>query len=56
VNPEVGEGFVDWEWLAAQPAVRELQFVRHLRFERPPVVKMNGKHHEGVILKPALQI
>ena len=21
VNPDVGEGFVDWEWLAAQPAL-----------------------------------
>ena len=23
VNPDVGEGFVDWDWLAAQPAVCE---------------------------------
>jgi CheY-like chemotaxis protein len=52
VNPDAGEGFVDWEWLAAQPAVREMTCVRHLRFERPLVVKMNGKRSEGVILKP----
>ena len=52
VNPDAGEGFVDWAWLAAQPAVRETQLVRHLRFERPLVVKMNGKQSEGVILKP----
>lgn len=52
VNPGAGEGFVDWAWLAAQPAVRETACVRHLRFERPLVVKMNGKRSEGVILKP----
>jgi CheY-like chemotaxis protein len=52
VNPESGEGFVDWEWLARQPAVRGSRVVRHLHFERPLVVKMNGKRHEGVILKP----
>jgi len=52
VNPEAGEGFVDWTWLAAQRAEVELTFVRHLRFERPVEVKMNGKRHEGVILKP----
>jgi hypothetical protein len=52
VNPGQGEGFVDWAWLAAQPAVRETACVRHLRFERPLVVKMNGKRSEGVILKP----
>jgi CheY-like chemotaxis protein len=52
VNPEAGEGFVDWEWLAAQPARLEDSGVRHLRFRDPLVVKMNGKKHEGVILKP----
>ncbi len=52
VNPDAGEGFVDWAWLAAQPAVHETSCVRHLRFERPLVVKMNGKQSEGVILKP----
>lgn len=53
VNPDAGEGFVDWAWLAAQPAVRETSCVRHLRFEQPLVVKMNGRQSEGVILKPA---
>jgi CheY-like chemotaxis protein len=52
VNPDAGEGFVDWDWLAGVPAVRETSYVRHLRFEKPVVVKMNGKQGEGVILKP----
>ncbi|PYQ49902.1 MAG: histidine kinase [Acidobacteria bacterium] len=52
VNPDAGEGFVDWEWLAAQPAVRETACVRHLRFERPVVVSMDGQSHQGLILKP----
>jgi hypothetical protein len=52
VNPEAGEGFVDWEWLASQPAVRETPCVRHLRFDRPVVVSMDGQSHQGLILKP----
>jgi CheY-like chemotaxis protein len=52
VNPDAGEGFVDWDWLAAAPAVRATPYVRHLRFDRPIVVKMNGKQGEGVIYKP----
>jgi CheY-like chemotaxis protein len=52
VNPDAGDGTVDWEWLAAQPAVEEASCVRHLRFDRPLVVKMNGRTNEGVILKP----
>ena len=53
VNPDAGEGFVDWDWLAAQPAVRETDYVRHLRFEQPIVIMMNGKKNEGMIFKPA---
>jgi len=52
VNPDAGEGFVDWDWLSAQPSAAESGCVRHLRFDRPLLVKMNGKRNEGVILKP----
>lgn len=55
VNPDAGEGFVDWDWLAAQPAVAEAGCVRHLRFDLPVVVKMNGRANQGVILKPRLK-
>jgi len=52
VNPDVGEGFVDWLWLSAQPAVEERGCVRHLRFAEPLVVVMNGKTSLGMIFKP----
>jgi CheY-like chemotaxis protein len=53
VNPDADQGFVDWRWLSEQPAVEELEFVRHIRFRDALTVKMNGKKNEGVILKPA---
>jgi CheY-like chemotaxis protein len=52
VNPDEGEGFVDWEWLAGCRAVAERGCVRHLRFDEPLVVKMDGKRNRGVIFKP----
>ncbi|MFH1016599.1 MAG: PEP/pyruvate-binding domain-containing protein [Pseudomonadota bacterium] len=52
VNPELGEGFVDWEWLATQPAVAHDSHVRLLHFARPLLVKMNGRTNQGVIRKP----
>jgi hypothetical protein len=52
VNPDAGEGSLDWEWLAAQPSAAESGCVRHLRLEHPLLVKMNGRRNEGVILKP----
>ncbi len=53
VNPESGDGRVDWEWLARQEAVEEGEFVRHLHFTEPLEVTMNGAKREGIILKPS---
>jgi hypothetical protein len=52
VNPETGDGEVDWAWLDAQPPLSSAAHVRHIRLERPVLVLMNGKRNEGVILKP----
>jgi hypothetical protein len=56
VNPEAGEGFVDWDWLAACPAAGEVGCVRHLRFDEPVVVRMNGRTNTGVIAKPGAML
>jgi hypothetical protein len=52
VNPDAGEGSVDWAWLTTQSAVEESGCVRRLRFEDPLLVVMNGKTREGMIFKP----
>ena len=52
VNPDAGEGFVDWQWLTSQPASEEHDCVRHLRLEAPLLVVMNGKVGRGSIFKP----
>ena len=52
VNPDAGEGSVDWQWLTEQPAVEEEGCVRHLRFAEPIRVLMNSRTSQGVIFKP----
>ena len=52
VNPDLGDGMVDWDWLAAQPAVEERGCVRHLEFTKPVTVLMNGRAGAGMILRP----
>ena len=52
VNQDVGEGFVDWEWLGRQPAVKDTRAVRHVRFDEPLVITMHGKTNRGVVFKP----
>ena len=50
-NTEEG-GFVNKEMLDAMPAVEETQYVRHVRFDRPLRILMDGKKQEGAILHP----
>jgi len=52
VNPEAGDGDLDWAWLAAQPAREELEYARHIRVGAPLRITMNGRRNEGVVLKP----
>jgi hypothetical protein len=52
VNPDAGEGLVDWAWLADQTALAEEGCVRHLQFADPVRVVMNSKTGQGVIFKP----
>jgi hypothetical protein len=44
--------YIDWEWLAGQPAVETTRFFRHVRLSSPIVVKVDGRSTRGVILKP----
>lgn len=52
VDSNSRKSFVDWEWLAAQKALREKNFARHLRFEKPLHIIMDGHRKKSVILKP----
>ncbi len=52
VNPEAGQGLLDWRWLGEQDAVEERECVRHLQFKDSIVVVMNGMTREGMIFKP----
>ena len=52
VNPDAGEGSLNWEWLSQQKALEERECVRHLRLDQPLRVVMNSRISQGVILKP----
>jgi CheY-like chemotaxis protein len=52
INSDAGEGFVDWQWLASQPALEVQGCVRHLRLPAPLLVVMNGRTSHGIIVKP----
>jgi len=56
VNPDAGEGSLDWQWLSEQPAVEEQGCVRLLCLPQPLRIVMNSRTSQGVIFKPERQL
>lgn len=51
INPSIGDGAFDEDYLNSLPAVEETNFVRHVRLPKPLTVMMDGKKKIGVVLK-----
>lgn len=52
INSYMNDGVYNQDILNAQPAVEETQFIRHVRFDNPLIVKMGGKKKQGVVMLP----
>ncbi len=52
INPHINDGSFDVDFLKEQPAAFETKYVRHVRFEKPLVIKIDGRKNIGVVLKP----
>ena len=52
INAYTGDGIFQKDVLDQMPAIAETTYVRHVRFERPLKVMMDGKKQEGVVLLP----
>ena len=53
INTYNGDGIFRQDILDAMPAVEATQYVRHVRFERPLKIMMDGKKQLGVALLPS---
>ena len=52
INAYRNDGIYNQDFLNAQPAVDETEYLRHVRFSHPIVVKMDGKKKQGIALLP----
>ncbi len=52
INTYTGDGVLQKDILDSMPAIEETEHVRHVRFERPLKVMMDGKKQTGVVLLP----
>ena len=52
INSYMDDGIYNQAFLDGLPAVEETKYLRHVRFEKPIVVKMDGKKKLGVVMMP----
>ncbi|MBQ9230572.1 MAG: phosphoenolpyruvate synthase [Prevotella sp.] len=52
INTYTGDGVLQRDILDSMPAIEETQYVRHVRFDRPLKIMMDGKKQHGVVLLP----
>src|SRR6056297_3547857 len=51
INPYINDGFYDIDYLNQQDAFFENKYLRHVRFENPIYIQVDGKNNKGVIFK-----
>ncbi|MBK7133149.1 MAG: phosphoenolpyruvate synthase [Bacteroidales bacterium] len=54
INPYINEGHYDVEYLDKLNVVYEDDYIRHVRFDQPLEIMIDGRNHKGVILKPLM--
>ncbi|MBN1387677.1 MAG: phosphoenolpyruvate synthase [Bacteroidales bacterium] len=52
INPFINEGFYDVDFLNNTPHVYQDEYIRHVRFDKPLKIMIDGRIHKGIILKP----
>jgi len=52
VNAYSGDGIYQQSLLNSMPAIEETEYVRHVRFDRPLKIMMDGMSQDGVVLLP----
>lgn len=51
INPYISDGYYDLDYLNSFGAVFEDEFIRHVRFDSPMCIQIDGKSNKGVIYK-----
>jgi CheY-like chemotaxis protein len=54
INPYIKEGYYDVDYLNSLNVIYEDEFIRHVRFEKPLEIMIDGKRHKGAIMKPVM--
>lgn len=54
INPYIKDGHCEFDFMDSFPAQYESELVRHVRFDKELLIKIDGRTNKGVILKPKM--
>jgi hypothetical protein len=49
IQPELSKSYIRWDMLKQQQAINQTKYFRHVRFEKPLTVSMDGKKRIAVV-------
>jgi CheY-like chemotaxis protein len=52
VNPFLDEGLIDYDFMSSVEPVFEDNYIRHVRFPEPLIIRIDGRKKIGVVMKP----
>ena len=52
INPFINDGYYDVDFLNNAPHVYQDEYIRHVSFDKPLVIMIDGRIHKGIIMKP----
>ncbi|MDX2442270.1 MAG: PEP/pyruvate-binding domain-containing protein [Bacteroidales bacterium] len=52
INPFINDGYYDIDFLNKLEPIYEDDLIRHVRFNEPLIIQIDGRHNRGVVLRP----
>ena len=56
VEARSGVDLLDYEWMESRPAETETEHLRHLAFQAPLQIALNGRRNQGVVMKAGFHL
>ena len=54
VYPKHKQSWINWDWILQQTPSEKKLFTRHIKFDKPLTIKVNGQKNKGIITKPGI--
>lgn len=55
VYPKHKKSWINWDWILKQDPVESKTYTRHIKFDNPLTIKVNGQKNKGIITKPGIK-